>query len=93
VQSVYGSTEGGVTSAIFDYDDSQGLDAPWKTSLDFDWMQFPHPVNVRFADQGDGTYELHFLVSPPDPVGNLGTDGVGVWDARRAIHISLGQKI
>ncbi|KAI0085165.1 hypothetical protein BDY19DRAFT_909277 [Irpex rosettiformis] len=61
VQSMYGSTEGGVTSGCFDYDDSQGPDASVKTSLDFEWMQFPPPAKTRFVDQGDGTYEMHYL--------------------------------
>ena len=60
---MYGSTEGGVTTGCFDYDDYQGPDAPFKTSLDFEWMQFPQPVKTRFVDQGDGTYEMQYLVS------------------------------
>ncbi|CAL1703601.1 unnamed protein product [Somion occarium] len=59
--SVYGATEFGAPTGIFDTDDSQGLDAPVKTSADYAWFQFPDYVNMRWIDQGDGTYELQFL--------------------------------
>lgn len=48
---------------VFDIDDSQGPEADVKTSADWDWMRFADYVNCRWIPQGDGTYELQFLVS------------------------------
>lgn len=62
LESLYGSTETGSLTGFLDFDDSQGPDAPWKTSWDFEWLTFPPPVKPRFVDQGDGTYELQVLV-------------------------------
>ena len=48
---------------ILDTDDSQGPDSPMKTSADWAWMQFDESrVRCRWIPQGDGTYELQFLV-------------------------------
>lgn len=61
--SVYGGTEYGVYTGVFDTDDSQGPDAPVKTSQDWAWMTFPQDrVICRWDPQGDGTYELQFIV-------------------------------
>ncbi|CAL1703617.1 unnamed protein product [Somion occarium] len=59
--SVYGGTEFGALTLMFDTDDSQGPEAPVKTSADWAWMQFSDQVKCRWIDQGDGTYELQFL--------------------------------
>jgi hypothetical protein len=58
----YGATEFGVHSLMFDEDDSQGPDAPFKTSADWAWITFPNTMNCRWIPQGDGSYELHVLV-------------------------------
>lgn len=60
---VYGSTEAGSSIQGFDLDDSRGPDAPWRTSADWEWMKFADYVKPRWVPQGDGTYELHLLVS------------------------------
>lgn len=61
--AVYGSTELGTPSTVFDIDDSQGLDNPHaKTSADWQWMRFPDRLNIRWSPQGDGSYELQVLV-------------------------------
>ncbi|CAL1703594.1 unnamed protein product [Somion occarium] len=59
--SIYGGTEFGAPTGLFDMDDSQGLDADVKTTADWAWFSFGDIVNCRWIDQGDGTYELHFL--------------------------------
>ena len=61
--AVYGGTEFGAHTAILDEDDSNGLDAPVKTSADWAWMQFPDTLKPRWVPQGDDTYELEYLVS------------------------------
>lgn len=60
--AVYGGTEFGAHTAILDEDDSNGLDAPVKTSADWAWMQFPDTLKPRWMPQGDETYELEYLV-------------------------------
>ncbi|KAH8102928.1 hypothetical protein BXZ70DRAFT_927267 [Cristinia sonorae] len=62
--SVYGGTEFGSPSRVFDVDDSQGLDSKRKTSQDWAWMQFSAGANPVFVPQGDGTYELHLMSGP-----------------------------
>lgn len=52
-----------MTVGFFDLNDSQGSDAPWRTSADWEWMQFAGYIKPRWAHQGDRTYELHCLVS------------------------------
>ncbi|THH28492.1 hypothetical protein EUX98_g5704 [Antrodiella citrinella] len=59
--SVYGATECGVPTGLFDADDSQGPDADVKTSAEWSWMKFVDYVNIRWIPQGDGSYELQFL--------------------------------
>lgn len=61
--SIYGGTEFGGPSQVFDTDDSQGPDGDCKTSRDWAWMKFSETMNPRMISQGDGTYELHLLVS------------------------------
>jgi hypothetical protein len=61
--AVYGISECGAHTKTFDVDDSQGPDAPWKTSADWEWFQFSSEAKPRFIPQGDGKYELHYLVS------------------------------
>lgn len=62
VYACYGGTEYGAHSIVFDADDSQGPDAPVKTSMDWQWMAFPDYVRCRWVPQGDGNYECQFLV-------------------------------
>ena len=65
IYACYGGTEYGAHTVVFDADDSQGPDAPVKTSMDWQWMAFPNYVRVRWVPQGDGNYECQFLVRPP----------------------------
>ena len=60
--AVFGATETGAVTKIFNVDDSEGPDAPWKTSNDWQWMEFADNVNIRWVPQGDGTFEMQFLV-------------------------------
>ena len=60
--SVFGATEVGAPTLLFDTDDSHGPDADVKTSADWSWMQFSDRARTRWIDQGDGTFELQFLV-------------------------------
>ena len=68
---MYGATEIGAYTDVFDADDSHGPDAPVKTSADWAWFSFCSRVKPRWIPQGDGTYELQLLVSvsslPPRP--------------------------
>jgi hypothetical protein len=59
---VYGATECGVHTLVLSEDDSLGPDAPVKTSADWAWLAFSDKVNCWWVPQGDGTYELQFLV-------------------------------
>lgn len=61
--SIYGTTEVGTITRIFDTDDSKRPESTVKTSRDWAWMQFSEKTNPRWIPQGDGTYELHLLVS------------------------------
>ncbi|KAH8102700.1 hypothetical protein BXZ70DRAFT_929500 [Cristinia sonorae] len=61
--AVYGATECGVYTRIFDIDNSQGPDADVKTSADWAWMQFSDRVTPHWIPQGDGTFELQFLTT------------------------------
>ena len=63
LNSIYGGTEFGAPTGLWDTDDSQGPDADVKTTDDWAWFSFSDMVNLRWVDQGDGTYELHYLVS------------------------------
>lgn len=59
--TVYGGTEFGVHSIMCDIDYSgRGDPAKVKTPDDWAWMAFPD--FVRWDPQGDGSYELQFLV-------------------------------
>ncbi|GJE99113.1 acetyl-CoA synthetase-like protein [Phanerochaete sordida] len=64
VYSVYGGTEFGVHTKIFDMDDSQGPDADVKTSKDWEWVRFPDWMTCRWEPQGDGQFELQCLTRP-----------------------------
>ncbi|KAF7794887.1 hypothetical protein EIP86_006030 [Pleurotus ostreatoroseus] len=59
--AVYGATEFGAWTDVWDADDSQGVNAPVKTSADWAWFSFCDRVNPRWVPQGDGTYELQLL--------------------------------
>ena len=59
---VYGGTECGVHTNILDVDDTQSSNPNAKTKEDWEWMTFPDYVKPRWVPQGDGTYELQFLV-------------------------------
>ncbi|EKM57056.1 uncharacterized protein PHACADRAFT_208208 [Phanerochaete carnosa HHB-10118-sp] len=60
----YGATEFGNHTRLLDADDSQGPDAPVKTSADWQWFTFSDYVKLRWVPEGDGTYELQFLTCP-----------------------------
>ena len=59
---VYGSTEGGVNTRVYDIDYAAGPDAPVKSKEDWAWLSIMETNNPRWVPQGDGTYELHLLV-------------------------------
>lgn len=58
---VYGSTEGGVNTRVYDIDYAAGPDAPVKSKEDWAWLSLMETNNPRWVPQGDGTYELHLL--------------------------------
>lgn len=59
--SVYGSTECGACSRLFDIDyESDAADK--KTKDDWEWYAFTDCITRRWIPQGDGTYELQILV-------------------------------
>ena len=60
---MYGSTEAGSSIVAFDLDDSYGPGAPWRTSADWEYCRFAEYTSPRWVPHGDGTYELHLLVS------------------------------
>ena len=55
IGSVYGSTESGNTNHPFKRTKEE--EAAW------DYMEFSKGANIRWVPQGDGKYELQFLVS------------------------------
>ena len=65
--SVYGGTEFGVYINLCDTDEFPGGSWPYqKTREDWSWMGFSEErLKIRWVPQGDGTYELHLLVSMP----------------------------
>ena len=60
--SLYGGTEFGAQTKVFDIDDSRDAGPDAKTSADWEWLAFSDLVNLRMVPQGDGTYEAQFLV-------------------------------
>lgn len=60
----YGATEVGTTIAdfsVYDADkDNRGAD---KLPEEWEWLSIDHVSKPRWVDQGDGTYELQYLVS------------------------------
>ena len=63
LQSTYGLTECGGPSKCYRVDQSLPPDAPVKTKWDWEWLEMSDRVKPRWIPQGDGTYELHLLVS------------------------------
>lgn len=61
---MYGGTEYGVYTGIFDTVPEDAPDAAVrKTRADWAWLTLPEDrVRLRWDPQGDGTYELQFLV-------------------------------
>lgn len=59
---MYGGTEYGAHVRVFDIDRAAPADAPVKTAADWEWMTFSDRVDIRWVPQGDGTFELQFLV-------------------------------
>lgn len=59
----YGGTEFGPHTKIFDIAESEKPAPSAKTREDWEWMAFTERVKCRWDPQGDGTYELHYLVS------------------------------
>jgi len=62
--SVYGGTEFGAHSAIFDVDAPLEKNPAGKTRSDWQWMQFVDQVNIRWVPQSEGAYELVFMTCP-----------------------------
>ena len=60
----YGGTEFGPHTRVFDIDDSPNPDPNAKTKEDWEWLSFSNRVNCRWVPEGDGTFELQYLVSP-----------------------------
>lgn len=58
----YGATEFGSPTLVFTLvtDPHAGPNA--KTLEDWEWLEFGDYVNTRWEPQGDGTYELQYLV-------------------------------
>ena len=61
--SIYGITETGVLNKVMDVDFSQEPRPGYKTPREWAWLQFDERINIRWASQGDGTFELQVLVS------------------------------
>lgn len=61
--SVYGGTEYGSHAKVFNVDYTQGPDPYVKSKEDWEYVSFPDSIKSRWVPQGDGTYELQFLVS------------------------------
>lgn len=60
--AVYGGTEFGVHTRVFDTDPDAGPDSDVKSKEDWAWMTFQERVRPNWVPQGDGTYEVEFLV-------------------------------
>lgn len=58
IYSAYGLTEAGVHTALRENDELEGstVGEHWR------WLKFDNAVKPRWIAQGDGTYELEFLV-------------------------------
>ena len=59
----YGGTEFGPHTKIFDIDESENPAPGAKTRADWEWMAFTERVQPQWDPQGDGTYELQYIVS------------------------------
>lgn len=59
--SVYGATELGSVSKAFDWE-AKDSNPPVKSLKDWEWMQISDLTTPRWDAQGDGTFELNFLV-------------------------------
>lgn len=62
LQSVFGTTETGLNTGHFDTVEF-GRNDIGKTKEEWNWLYFPPQSNVRWVPQGDGSFELQFLVS------------------------------
>lgn len=62
----YGTTEAGPIANPFEGMDSDAFDPNAKLYEDWQWIGIPSTMNPRFVPQGDGTYELQFLVRSID---------------------------
>lgn len=60
--SAYGTTETGPVAHVFDGFDPSPSDVNAKTAQDWQWQSLPPSTKPRWVPQGDGTYELQFLV-------------------------------
>ncbi|KZT19306.1 NAD(P)-binding protein [Neolentinus lepideus HHB14362 ss-1] len=59
--AAYGGTEFGVPSHLFDmFPDNKATRVP-RDPKDWPWMRLSDRMDVRWVDQGDGTYELQML--------------------------------
>ena len=58
----YGGTEFGPHTKLFDIDTSEQPPPDAKTLADWEWLAFSERVRPNWVPQGDGTYELQFLV-------------------------------
>ncbi|CCM03416.1 uncharacterized protein FIBRA_05547 [Fibroporia radiculosa] len=59
--SVYGGTEFGPPSALFDVGPAATYNPAGKSWEDWQWMQFDDRCKIRWLPQGDGSYELVFM--------------------------------
>ena len=59
----YGGTEFGTPGKVFDLDESDNPSPDARVPLDWEWLSFTDSVDIRWVPQGDGTFELQFLVS------------------------------
>ena len=65
---VYGMTEGGIMNQVMDLDTPPGSRPILKHAKDWNWIQFDERAELRWADQGDGTFELQILSSETYPL-------------------------
>lgn len=68
LQCTYGLTECGGPSMGYRVDPSLPPEAPVKTKWDWEWLELSDRMHPRWIAQGDGSYELHLLVSPGDGI-------------------------
>ncbi|KZT23998.1 putative aminoadipate reductase [Neolentinus lepideus HHB14362 ss-1] len=63
ISAVYGGTEFGAPSHMFDIHPDNKAQHIKKDPKDWAWMRLGDQVKARWMDQGDGTYELHMITN------------------------------